>query len=210
MIKTTLFKHHFIPSETPTDKLMIVLHGKGDTLGPFKNFPNEIKIKNINYLLLNAPKKFMKGYSWYGDPPYIKAGVLRSRQLLLKLIEELEAQGWHTKNMFILGFSQGCLMGTDLVLNSQKKFGGMIGISGYFHFFPRWKKLSSHSKKTPCLFTHGRKDDVLPMDVTKYGVEKLKSAGFQIDWIESDKKHVFTDDDNQQINQWLQEKIFEL
>ena len=62
MIKTTLFKHHFIPSETPTDKLMIVLHGKGDTLGPFKNFPNEIKIKNINYLLLNAPKKFMKEY----------------------------------------------------------------------------------------------------------------------------------------------------
>lgn len=208
MVKTDLFKYHFIPATEPSDKLMIVLHGKGDTLNPFKNFPEELKVKNINYLLLNAPKRFLRGYSWYGDPPYIKHGVQRSRKLLLKLIEELELQGWNTKNIVILGFSQGCLMGTDLILNSQKRFAGMIGVSGYFYFFPRWKKMKEHVLETPCLFTHGKKDDVLPLEVTKYGVSKLQSAGFKVDWVEFDKKHVFTDDDNKEIKNWLQEKLF--
>ena len=70
MIATTLLKSHFIPAAISSNKLMIVLHGKGDSLRPFKDFNSELDLPNMNFLLLNAPKKFLDGYSWYGDPPY--------------------------------------------------------------------------------------------------------------------------------------------
>lgn len=206
MIETDLFKTEFIPSAVPSDQLMIVLHGKGDSLRPFKHFNSELKIKNMNYLLLNAPKKFLSGYSWYGDPPYQKNGVEKIRFKMLKLMDEILNLGWKPENIYLLGFSQGCLVSADLALHFPHKLGGVIGISGYFQFFPRWRKQLEKNKKTPWLFTHGSKDDILPLKITKFGAQKLQAAGFKVDFIESNKKHVFEDKELPLIRKWILEK----
>ncbi len=186
---------------------MIVLHGKGDSFRPFKNFDQELKLFDFNFLLLNAPKKFLTGYSWYGDPPYIESGVLRTRLGMFVLLNDLEKQGWDPKNIFLLGFSQGCLISADFALNYPKTLGGFIGISGYFHFFSRWKNhIPPKAKKTPWLLTHGTRDDVLPIEDTRYGVKKLKAAGMKIDWSESDKKHVFKEYEYALIRKWIKSK----
>ncbi|GIL18056.1 MAG: carboxylesterase [Oligoflexia bacterium] len=211
MIKTDLFQSHFIPSEKPTDKLMIVLHGKGDSLKPFKDFHNEMQFKDVNYLLLNAPKKFDDGYSWYGEPPYQRDGVRRIREKMFQLLSDLENQGWKPENIFLFGFSQGCLVSTDLALHYPRRFGGVVGVSGYFQFFPRWKKqIHPRANQTPWLLTHGTKDDVLPLEDTKYGVEKLRKIGLQIDWVEFNKEHTLEDEEYPIIRQWVREKLKEL
>ena len=117
MVGTDLFKSEFISARKPSEKLMIVLHGKGDSIRPFMAFDKELRIPNMNYLLLNAPLKFMGGYSWYGEPPYQKNGVLRIRAKMLQLMQELEEQGWKPENIFLFGFSQGCLVSADLAMN---------------------------------------------------------------------------------------------
>ncbi len=164
----------------------------------------------MNYLLLNAPKKFLGGYSWYGDPPYQKEGVLRIRAKMLQLMKEVEAQGWKPENIFLFGFSQGCLVSADLAMNYPKKLGGVVGISGYFHFFPRWKKNLGPNRKTPWLLTHGDRDDILPIDDTRYGIEKLRSAGMSVDFVESKKKHVFEESEYPIIKKWVLDKISEV
>ena len=187
---------------------MIVLHGKGDSLKPFREFDKEMGLKGMNYLLLNAPKKYLTGFSWYGDPPFQRAGVLKIRQKIFLLLQDLENEGWDLKNIYLLGFSQGCLVSTDVALHCSKKLGGVIGISGYFQFYPRWRNsISKVAKKTPWILTHGRRDDVLPIEDTRYGVKKLKGAGLKIDWVESDKKHVFEDADYPVIKRWLQSRL---
>lgn len=211
MVQTQLFKSKFIPSKKPSDKLMLVLHGKGDSLRPFRHFNDELKVPEMNYLLLNAPKKFLDGYSWYGDPPYERAGVLKIREKLLQLLEDLEAQGWKSENIFLFGFSQGCLVSADLGLNYPKKLGGIVGISGYFHFHPRWRQqLSSDARKTPWVFTHGHKDDVLKIEETRHGVSKLRDAGLEVEWVELDKDHVLTDEEMPLIRKWVREKLKDL
>lgn len=208
MIQTNLFQHHFIPAKKKSDQLMIVLHGKGDSLKPFKYFDDELKIQNMNYLLLNAPKKFMTGYSWYGEPPFQRQGVLKIREQLFRLLTELEDQGWNPSQIFLLGFSQGCLVSTDFALHYPKKLAGVIGISGYFNFEPRWKKyVSEQSTNIPWLLTHGHKDDVLPIDDTKFGVEKLKEIGLKIDWVESNKAHTFEEEEYPIIRKWVEAKM---
>lgn len=211
MFKTDLFRSHFIASKTHSEKLMLVFHGRGDSLHPFKDFQNELNLKNMNFLLLNAPRKFMKGYSWYGEPPFEKSGVLKTREKVFMLLLELEIQGWKPENIFLLGFSQGCLVSADVALHYGKKLAGVVGVSGYFHFFPRWRNtLNSQSRKTPWLFTHGTKDDILKFDETRHGVEKLISEGLNVSWVESQKKHVFSEEDYPVIRKWVKNQMSSL
>jgi phospholipase/carboxylesterase len=208
MIDTLLFKSHFIPAAKSSDKLMIVLHGKGDSINPFKDFNKELDLPDMNFLLLNAPKKFLDGYSWYGDPPYQRTGVLKVRKKMFLLLDELQSIGWKAENIYLFGFSQGCLVSTDLALHYPKKLGGLVGISGYFNFEPRWRKsIATPALKTPWLLTHGAKDKILPLPDTKYGVEKLRQIGLKIDWVESEKEHTFEDDDAKTVRRWLKSKI---
>lgn len=210
MIETDLFKIRFIPSEKASNNLMIVLHGKGDSIKPFKSFDSELGIKEMNFLLVEAPHKFLGGYSWYGDPPYQKNGVLKIREKMLQLMTEVEMQGWKPENTFLFGFSQGCLVSADVAINYPKKLAGVVGVSGYFHFFPRWKRGMKENLKTPWLLTHGSNDDVLPIEDTKFGIEKLKSAGLKVDFVESNKKHVFEENEYPIIRKWVQAKLQDL
>jgi phospholipase/carboxylesterase len=208
MIKTEIFKSKFIAATKPSNRLMIVLHGKGDSLRPFRHFDEEMGVPEMNYLLLNAPKRFLDGYSWYGDPPYERVGVLKIREKLLALLNDLEAQGWKSENIFLFGFSQGCLVSADLGMSYPKRLGGIVGVSGYFHFHPRWRRqLSKDALKTPWMFTHGRKDDLLKLDETKHGVDKLRDAGFRVKWVEFDKDHVIIDEEMPVIRKWVTEQL---
>ncbi len=211
MIHTDYFKYKFISAKKKSQFLMIVLHGRGDSIKPFSLFDQEMKVPEMNYLLLNAPRKFLDGYTWYGEPPYQSRGVVKIREKLFDLLNDLENQGWKSENIFLFGFSQGCLISADIGMNYPKKLGGVVGISGYFNFYPRWKTtLSSEALKTPWLFTHGFQDDVLPIEETKYGVNKLIGAGLKVDWVEMKKEHTLQDEEYPIIRRWVREKLIKL
>jgi phospholipase/carboxylesterase len=202
------FQYKFISAKKKSKKLMIVLHGRGDSLRPFRHFDEELKLPEMNYLLLNAPRKYLSGFSWYGEPPYQKDGVLKIRSKMFELMNELESLGWKAKDIFLFGFSQGCLISADIALNYPKNLGGVIGISGYFHFFPRWRNsLTAKTKKTPWILTHGFQDDILKYSDTKFGVEKLVDAGLDIEFVSLNKKHDLEEEEYPIIRRWIKEKF---
>lgn len=199
---------HFVPSVEESNKLMIVLHGKGDSWKPFEDFGEELGMPEMNFLLLNAPQKFMGGYSWYKEPPKMKDEILQIRAQMLELLQEVIASGWKPENIFLFGFSQGALIVSDLLMNANLKFAGVIGISGYFHFYPRWEsKLSTQVQKTPLLFTHGKRDEILPIKTTEFGVQKLMQAGFSdVTWNQTNKKHVLEESEYPVLKHWIRSK----
>ena len=202
---------YFIPATNQKSiydsPIVVILHGKGDTLGPFRDFQSEIDLPNFNFLLLNAPLRFQKGFSWYGEPPYQMQGVVRARSLVQRVLVELHLEGWAYGNIFLLGFSQGALVSSDVALHMPQALGGVIGVSGYFNFVPRWRsQISGEGLKTPWLMTHGRRDDVLPIEDTRLGLRKLIQIGLKVDWVESEKKHVFDENDYNVIRDWLLSK----
>lgn len=206
--QTKVFENHFIPSKQKSDKLIIVLHGRGDSLKPFKGFQDELKLYDYNFLLLNAHKKFLNGRSWYPEPPSKLEGIKKIRSQLFVLMNELLLQGWKSNNIVLLGFSQGALISADFGLHYPKALGGIICVSGYFQFFPRWRQnLQPEMKKTPWLLTHGTKDEVLPYDVTLFGAKKIKSAGFDLEWIRFEKKHKMEEEEYPYFRRWLKQKM---
>lgn len=174
-------------------KLMIVLHGRGDSLKAFRSIKEELRLSHMNYLLLNAPRKYLAGFSWYALEPRHERGVKASRERLFQLLEELKQIGWEAKDILLMGHSQGCLMACDLVLNYPQAFAGLIGVSGYLWFFPGWKQKLARSgaRRTPWLITHGTRDRVIFPDEIREDIAELSKGKIPVLYREFKKGHDF-------------------
>lgn len=120
MLETRLFDFKYVPARIlhPKEKVCVVLHGLGDSLGGYTWFPGELRVDDLSFLLVNAPDPYYGGFSWYDFLEDPEPGVLRSRALLLQLLDELVAQGVQSRDIYLFGFSQGCLMSVDVGLRA--------------------------------------------------------------------------------------------
>jgi len=189
-IRELSLRSKILRARKKSDKIMIVLHGRGDSIHPFFHIDEEFRLNDMNFLLLNARRRYGDGYSWYTEPPSLKSSLEQVRNLVLNILCDLVKIGFKTENIYLLGFSQGGLLSSDIALHFEKRLGGVVIVSGYFYFMPRWRqRLTLRNLKTPWLIIHGRQDDVLPISETKYGAKKLMAAGLPITWKELDKDH---------------------
>lgn len=192
--------------------LMVVLHGRGDSPDGFAWMPEALAIPGLSYLMVQAPDEYYTGYSWYDLPPNQEPGILRSRKLLQIIMNELVEQGVLLKNVFLFGFSQGCLMTIDFGSRFETVLAGYIGISGYV--FREDQLLSEANplvKNADWLVTHGTRDDVLPFAETRAQIKKLIEGGFKMTYLEYPKGH--TIDDQQELlmlRDWLVTRIEKL
>ena len=187
---------------------MIVLHGRGDSIGGFQTIKQELRLPHFNYLLLNAPRKYLDGFSWYALEPRHERGVRGARERLFKLVDELEAYGWFPEDIFWMGHSQGAMVAADLVLNHPQSFGGLVGVSGYVWFFKGWRARARRSgaRQTPWLFTHGTRDRVILPAEIREDIQELQAGAFPILYQEFSKGHDF--DHSREvpfIRKWIRE-----
>jgi len=183
----------YLPAKevTENDRLLLVLHGLGDSLEGFRFLPEMLRIPGLNYLLVNAPDSYFTGFSWFdiygGDR---NRGIIRSRDLLFRTLEDLEAQGWNPAHVGVLGFSQGCLMALDLACRYPKTLGAVVGISGFVGMLNEYpEKLSPVARNQKILVTHGTADPMLALTETQTQITALKGMGLGIDWRVYEKEH---------------------
>jgi phospholipase/carboxylesterase len=173
-----------------TRRLMVVLHGLGDSIEGYRWLPDAMRLPWLNYLLVNAPDLYYGGRSWYDFAGDANVGVVRSRKLLFELLDHWRDQGWTTDETLLFGFSQGSLITIDVGLRYPRRFAGLIGISGYVHELERTLvELSPVARSQWFLLTHGRWDPLIPFEPVRSQVHRLKAAGLQLEWHEFDKDH---------------------
>ncbi len=181
----------YIPApQAGARRLLVVLHGLGDSLEGYRFLPEILGIPGLHYLLVNAPDPHFSGFSWfdlYGD---LETGVVRSRGLLHGLMEELEAQGWKPEHVGVFGFSQGCLMALDLACRYPKVLGAVVGVSGFIGFLDEYPEaFSPVAREQKIMITHGTEDPLLPYEVSHRQVETLQSLDLPIEWKVYAKEH---------------------
>lgn len=176
--------------EQNSGRLLIMLHGLGDSIEGYRWLPEELKLPWLNYLLVNAPDEYYGGYSWYDFAGENLPGVKRSRQLLFDLLDEQARSGFETSETVICGFSQGSLMATDVGLRYPRRFAGIVGISGYICEPDKLvAELSPVAFQQRVLITHGTIDPMIPFALVREQINLLKAAGLRIEWHEFVKGH---------------------
>src|SRR5690349_16727987 len=165
----------FVPAANESKRLMVVLHGLGDSTAGFEWLPEALDLPWLNYLLVNAPDQYYGGYSWYDFAGDMTAGVHRSRELLFKLLDEQRAKGFATGDTTMFGFSQGCLMTIEVGARYPYKFAGLVGVSGYVCEPEQLlKELSPVAREQRFLITHGHQDPIVPFATTREQIRMLK------------------------------------
>ena len=181
----------FVPAkEKESRRLMILLHGLGDSMEGYRWAPAALQLPWMNYLFVNAPDTYYTGFSWYDFAGSAAPGIQRSREYLFKLLDGLRGKNFPTDQTVLFGFSQGCLMTIDVGLRYPHRFAGLIGVSGYVHV-PEilLKELSPVAKQQRILMTHGTQDTLVPFAKVKEQVKFLQAGGLPIEWHEFHKAH---------------------
>lgn len=181
----------FVPAEQAGSRhLMIVLHGLGDSLEGYRWLPGVMNLPWLNYLLVNAPDEYYGGFSWFPYPGERGPAIVRSRELLFKLLEAQRERGFAPEDTFMFGFSQGCLMSCEIGIRYPHKLAGIVGISGWAEEPAKLLvEQSPVAKEQRFLITHGTLDPLIPFAAAKDCFARLKEGGLQIDWHEFPKEH---------------------
>jgi phospholipase/carboxylesterase len=185
-----MLQAELIPAAEKSSRLMVMLHGLGDSLEGYRWLPEAMDLPWLNVLLVNAPDEYFGGYSWFDYPNDIAPGILRSRKLLFELLDDLRAKNFPAEDITLGGFSQGCLMTIDVGLRYPHRLAGLVGISGWvFEIDKLLKELSPVAKQQRLLATHGPFDEVIPLAPVREQIQKLKAAGLNAGWYEFPKGH---------------------
>jgi phospholipase/carboxylesterase len=174
----------------------LVLHGLGDSMEGWKPAVPLLGLDSVGWVFANAPEEYgpYGGYSWFdilADMTPDLAGVATSRAALEELVAHLLADlAIPSERLFVVGFSQGCLMALDLALKGSHAFAGVVGISGWVAGLDGYPAdFGAAAPKQHVLMTHGTADPMLPIAAVREQAMALKKLGIDLTWKEYAKEH---------------------
>lgn len=206
-----MLKSEFIGATHPASRrLLVMLHGLGDSPAGFRWLPAALRLPWLNYRLVQAPDSYYGGYSWYDFNADPAPGILRSRKLLLEFLEEQRREGYEADQIILSGFSQGCLMTVEAGLRYPRPLAGLVGISGYIHEpASLLKELSPAARQQRLLITHGLYDPLIPFAQVKQQIQVLKAAGLRLEWKEFAKEHTIAGEEELAVIRSFIQRCFE-
>lgn len=165
------------------------MHGWGANAEDVASLLPLLNLPDYQFVLPNAPYPYPYspiGRAWYelrGENMY--QGLAESRQLLTDFLESLESTtGIPLSRTILSGFSQGGAMTLDV--GSKLPLAGLVVMSGYLH--PD-ALTAAKSGIGPTLITHGKYDEVVPLQAALKARETLKSLGVAVEYHEFDMGH---------------------
>ena len=204
-MKNLPLKHQFIPSKVDSKKLMIILHGRGDSSQGFAWLPQELGFEDMNYLLLDAPYDYFGGYSWYDLPPNQLEGISYSSKLLGEVLDSLFKDEFDASQSILFGFSQGSLLTFEFGGRYNKVLAGYIAVSGYIYDAQKLAlEMPQKVKSANWLCTHGKQDDVLDYEVSEKQVKVLQESGLNVKFVSFDKPHTMIKEEVLMIKLWIE------
>jgi phospholipase/carboxylesterase len=184
------------PRATGNGYHVLVLHGLGDSMEGWKPAVPLFASDQLGWCFVNAPEAYgpYGGYSWFDLGPDMApdlAGVGLSRHLLeLTIAELLTKLDIPAEKLILMGFSQGCLMVLDQALRGERRFAGIVGISGWVNGIDDFPAaFGPQAREQRILMTHGRFDELLPIELVRMQAEQLRELGVSLTWSEYDKTH---------------------
>ncbi|KAJ3569193.1 hypothetical protein NP233_g5218 [Leucocoprinus birnbaumii] len=116
-------------------------------------------------------------YSFSFDSDEDKSGMLKSKGLITKIIEDEIASGIDANRIFLGGFSQGGAMTLLTGLTGQHKLAGLAVLSGWLPLRNEFKgMISEHGISMPIFWGHGSRDPLVQLPLATRSVEFLEKT----------------------------------
>ena len=215
MEKQTLsLEHNYKAPSNSTDKspVIIMLHGYGSDENDLFSFAGELP-DNYAIISLKAPMTLQPyGNAWYTiyfDSSNGKFGdndeAIVSRDLILKCIDEIiEKYNIDERNITLLGFSQGTILGFSVALSYPEKIKNVIGLSGYINEDILIKEyLKNDFSRLNVYTSHGSTDQVIPVEWGRKTKPFLKKLNINCSYSEFPVGHGVAPENFYEFKEWL-------
>ena len=170
-----------------TDKpapVLIMLHGYGSNEEDLFDIAKALDPRFVTISLRGPEVLKDGGFAWFildrqGDKPftydYNKAKESRAK-ILSFISNACKTLKLDSSNVFVMGFSQGAMMGYDLALSAPKKIKGVLDLSGKLMKESKDQKIDwTKAVKTKYFIAHGNSDNVIKMAEADSAVKFLRS-----------------------------------
>lgn len=181
-----------IPSGEPPYPVILMLHGWTGDENAMWVFESRLPKDHM----MIAPRGLFKtpwgGYGWHEHKssawPWVEDFKPAIENLLTMLTEENFPDGDFTE-LSIVGFSQGAALGYTFALLYPKKVSAVAGLSGFLpnEILPIIRQHPLNNM--PVFVTHGTRDQLVPVERARNGVELLEEAGGHVAYCEDDVGH---------------------
>lgn len=206
----------------PADAAVIWLHGLGADGHDFASLPPQLAVPPdaaVRYVFPHAPERpvtvnlGMRMRAWYdivslGERSRDEAGIRRSADAVDALIAREVERGVPSTRIVLAGFSQGAGMALFAGLRHPEPLGGIVALSGYLPLADALlDEASPANRKIEIFQAHGGRDEVVPCAWGRDGAERLRAAGYGVEWREYAMAHTVCPDEVRDIGRWLAARL---
>jgi phospholipase/carboxylesterase len=189
--------HRERPAAGAPQGLLILHHGRGADEGDLLTLADVLDPeRRLHVVTPRAPLTLAgsPGYHWYlvpqvghPDPETFDA----ARRALAELHDELWQRTGLTPQQTVLGgFSMGTVMSYVLGFDAERPAPrGILAFSGFIPTVPGWEPQLAQRTGVRVLIAHGTQDQVIPVEFARDAASRLRDAGLQVDYRESQAGH---------------------
>ncbi|UUV21034.1 alpha/beta hydrolase [Paenimyroides aestuarii] len=173
--------------------LIVLMHGYGSNEEDLFTFATELP-DDYYVVSVQAPYQLPPyGFAWYAisfDADMNKFSddnqAIASRDLLVEFIDEIVAKyPIDTKNINLVGFSQGAILSYAIAITYPEKINKVVALSGYFNPEIMTPKTAFSAYNHLKIFgSHGTVDQVIPVEWARKTTDFLKPFNISFEYKE--------------------------
>ena len=199
-------QYDFHQTGNSVDKAIVAIHGWQGDRNSMRPLIKSMKIQNAGWYLLEAPYRVTAGdgWSWSYEISDGNWEIDEPKRLLNNFFSELFKK-YTSKNVYVLGFSQGGLVCLDFVLFLDQPLGGVFPIAGFLRQ-PKVEIDRFHpcQKNTPILIGHGKDDDKVPVKASENAYRLLVKQEANVELLLYNGKHKIGRDYMKKVREIIQ------
>ncbi len=204
------------------DAAVIWLHGLGADGHDFASLPPQLGLPPdapIRYVFPHAPEMpvtlnmGMRMRAWYDivsldTRGHDEAGIRRSAAAIDGLVAREIERGVASSRIVLAGFSQGAAMALFTGLRHSEPLGGIVALSGYLPLADALPDEAAPANRQIEIFqAHGGHDEVVPRALGHGSAERLREAGYRVEWREYTMAHQVCLEEVHDIGRWLAARL---
>jgi len=184
---------HLIRNTSISNKVIIGIHGWKGNKESFIPLTKNNLFKGYDWILPEAPysvSQIDKSKSWSYQKNSGDWEINEPKILLMNFFEEIVFKKYKSKNVYVIGFSQGALVCYEYICRINKELGGIFPIAGFVR--NKKKILAKAQKNTQIVIGHGVQDEVVTIDKSIEAYKLLKKEKANVKFYKYTGKHRFT------------------
>ena len=166
---------------TKTGKALVLVHGRGATAASILTLAPELGASDFTLFAPQATQNSWYPYSFMAPVSQNQPALDSALELLSETIVSIKAQGVESKDIYLLGFSQGACLTSEFATRNAEKYGGLLLFTGgLIGAEIDTSKYHGDFAGTPVLITTGDPDPHVPVSRVDETVKILTERGANV------------------------------